>query len=108
MVDGENYEIFWSRYVATVAGVYLVAVYGTLFQLADGKSFSVHIQKNGSGVYQVKESVGALSNPIAACSAPIKLDVDDYVQMSVYHDNGSSRNLLNNEVYTGMVIQKMT
>lgn len=81
-----------SRYVAIVAGWYLVVGTVTWANVAGGNR-NVSINKNGAGVPQFGTAVPAASAlvfPAGQSTALVQLNVGDYVEVIAYQDSGGA------------------
>lgn len=83
------------RFTAPVAGYYLVAFEVTVRNPSDGKRIWGACHKNGSveGSLVERISAGSGVNLISVNGAGVlSLSVDDYIDLRVYHDEGTALN----------------
>lgn len=113
-LDTEDYDIqneFDSttnyRFTAGKAGKYMICGNVGFDSLADGNSGALYIYKNGSVVSQVTYRQGVTGNVRYPIMKTISLAASDYVELHVYHNYGSNRNLLTGVSVTFLTIQKV-
>lgn len=89
------------RYTPSVEGYYLVKCTGTIQNHADGTITLVTIDKNGAEVQRGTQSAtGSINASISIATALVYMNgTTDYLSFDVYHNHGSSRNLLGAQRY---------
>lgn len=94
------------RFTPSVAGIYFIAAAVQFVDLGDAKQGIIKVYKNGSEVRGVKAwSSGASTDPDPCVTAFAEMNgTTDYLEVFVFHDHGSSRNILGSATYSYMNI----
>lgn len=96
LLNAENFDtgghFASNRFTAVIAGYYQVSVGAWVWQLNTGKTWMVIIYKNGASWGYSRQRASANTTYLAGTvSRLIHLDVDEYVELFVFHDHGSNR-----------------
>ena len=87
-------------YLAPIAGYYHVDLLGGIIDLADGKEVKVAIWVNGTIVsYNNNWSPSATASPRVGISKDLLLAANDHVEGYIWHDHGSNRDTISDEMY---------
>jgi len=90
MANGETYDIYFSRFTAKEAGIYMVAAELTWKSVADGKHFAVIIYKNGVRVSQSYAHSGSTGYYALSVLASESLEANDYIELYAAHWAGGT------------------
>jgi len=115
-LDTENYDTQGNfdpathRYIASEAGLHLAVAAVTYINLSDQRICYAVIKKNGADYLAVSKSQ---SRPTTGYLTPIALDiidlnVDDYVQIAAWHNEGSSIPVMGGTDRTFLTVFKLT
>ena len=85
----DSFDLTNSRFIAKRKGIYFVAGYITMNQLADGKKYIVFTRKNNVDIATHRGTSGALAGVGMPVSDIVRLDVGDYIEMFVQHTHGT-------------------
>lgn len=91
--NGHSVTTNTSRYVAQVAGWYIVS--GVAVLGSSGTNVASRLAVNGTVVLATANTGGALaaaSLATAACDLPVFLNVNDYVEVQMYQNSGGAVN----------------
>jgi len=108
MVDTENYKLFWSRFVATVTGYYLIKGSYLTSAVVAGKDVVISIYVNGSSVAGEQQPGTGAGFYHRSASDIVYLEADDYVQLVAYHTDTTARTIYNSTLYTWMSIHRLS
>lgn len=81
------------RFVATEEGYYQVNGSARIANLGDAKSLGIAFYKNGSDYSSTIVNSGTAGSRSVVLSDVIYLDVDDYIELYVFHAQGIDRDL---------------
>lgn len=95
------------RYTAPVAGYYLVTGQVTLATNAS-KRLIGYIYKNGSLLIETAHSPAVATNNASLVSTIVYLAQNDYVDLRVYHDNGSAKNVIGGTFDTYLAVHLLS
>jgi len=103
-----EFNIATSRFTAIRPGYYLPTVHSVLVALADGKKMILFIRKNGVAIAQGRALTGSADWIGIFASTIIHLDTGDWVDIEVYHNHGSNRDLFGAENANCFSIHKLS
>jgi hypothetical protein len=84
------------RYVAPEDGYYVIVGSCGLVNLGDGKRLALMLYKNGVEIARLFDVVvGGVAACAGAGSAILQLSKNDYIEIFIYHDNGTALGTLN-------------
>jgi len=107
MVDTETYELYASKYTATVAGQAVITAHATLASLADGKTLIIIIKKNGLDMARSYSIAGATGIIAAFVGTVLELAANDYIEILLHHSHGSDATLMKTRIRNNVAIQKI-
>lgn len=107
MADTEGYKLYFSRFTAKKAGIYIAATCGYLYQVADGTRMMVQIKRNGTGAGVQELVMGGLSNPKFAFPSILNLSANDYVDAWIWHNSGENRTAGAGSLYNFLEVVKV-
>lgn len=92
MADGEEYELYWSRFTATESGAYLaIGLAGyTSSQIVADKKYYTAVFKNGAPYAKAAIHASHAGSMLCLCNEVINLDANDYIDLRVYHSAGDT------------------
>ena len=107
--DNEFDHITNYRFTATTAGFYFIRGKIQIIGLGDGKFLGIAINKN-SGTYldDTRIYASGIQNTMAWTSILVELAATDYIEMEVYHDHGSNRDIVMGQNITNLMVHRIS
>jgi len=96
------------RFTATEAGYYIVIGSISILNIDDQKTVTVAIRKNGASCAYTRYYTSGTAAPIISAVSIAHLDAGDYLELWVYHNHGSNRDVAAGSSYTYMAIHKLS
>ncbi len=100
-------EFASSRFTCTVAGYYAMSGNCAINDLGDGKRFLLYLYVNGAAVASTEAIIGGAGDPRLPAIADVNLEVDDYVELYVYHTHGTNRDTIASSHSTKLNIHRI-
>ena len=107
MANTEGYGLYFSRFTATKAGVYLITGQPMFTDVVAAKSYTVSIKVNGLFKSYTHAHSSLISDLAAVFAMPIKLSALDYVEIWVYQSSGNTIRIYAGAAANHLVILKI-
>jgi len=89
MASGEGYILFFSRFTAKEAGLYLATTLISVSALVDGQRLIAYIKKNNADVAVSMFTVGSANDSGVLAITIVNLAIDDYLNVYCYQNAGA-------------------
>ena len=106
MADGEDYQLYFSRFTATETGVYVALGSININNAVADKWYSPRIYKNSAIMAATRYHTAFISSVVFGVTAQIQLSANDYLELGLLHQAGAAVDV-NNVAGTRLDIAKV-
>lgn len=98
MVNGEVYELYFSRFTATQAGRYLIVARNYYCTVVDQKVYQCRIHKNGAELSTFHMMASGINSVMVMHTVVAGLAVNDYIELYGNHTQGANATVRQTEM----------